>query len=81
MAAGSAPGAAAAFGNSDWSRSFQVITGTSASTRESVARQHQRERPAVRPAGDAHPGIARTVLHHLGLLASQSTSARASATS
>ena len=32
-----------------------------------VAGQQQRERPAVRPAGDAHPGIARTVLHHVGV--------------
>ena len=32
-----------------------------------VAGQQQRERPAVRPAGDAHPGIARTVLHHVGI--------------
>ena len=31
-----------------------------------VAREQQGERPAVRPARDAHPGIARAVLHHLG---------------
>ena len=35
VSAGSAPGAAAAFGNSAWPRSFHVITGASASIRES----------------------------------------------
>ena len=65
VSAGSVPGAAAAFGNKAWPRSFHVIIGASVHPRV-VAREQEGQRPAVRPARHAHPRITRAVLYDLG---------------
>ena len=63
VVAGSGP---ARLGKSDCPRSFQVMIGIVASTRGSAAGEQQRQRPAVRGAGDAHPRVAGPVLADLG---------------
>ncbi len=81
VSAGSDPGAAAAFGNSAWPRSFHVITGATRRSARSYPASSSASAPPYDPPVTPTRGSPGPSCTTSGRAASRSTSARASATS